>query len=71
MASVKTPAIEDAITLVGLAVFKSESDQHYAGKSKATATSDGLMSSTDKAKLDGIATMTDSQISDAVAAAFE
>ena len=71
MASNVTPAIEDAITLDGLRVFKQEADQLYAGKSTATTTSDGLMSAADKARLDGMSvTLTESEVDAAVAAAF-
>lgn len=57
MASNSSYAIEGAITLDGLRVFKTEADQHYAGTSTATTSADGLMSSTDKARLDGIASV--------------
>ncbi len=71
MASNVTPAIENAITLDGLAAYKQQSDQLYAGKSTATTTSDGLMSAADKAKLDSMsATLTESEVDAAVAAAF-
>lgn len=71
MASNVPPVIENAITLDGLAVYKQQSDQLYAGKSTATTTSDGLMSAADKAKLDGLSvTLTESEVDAAVAAAF-
>lgn len=71
MASNVPPVIENAITLDGLAVYKQQSDQLYAGKSTATTTSDGLMSAADKAKLDSMsATLTESEVDAAVAAAF-
>ena len=71
MASNVTPASADAITLAGLAVYKQQSDQLYAGKSTATTTSDGLMSATDKTKLDSvIVTLTEAEVDAAVAAAF-
>lgn len=71
MASNSSYAIEGAITLDGLRVFKQEADQHYAGTSTATTTSDGLMSASDKTKLDGvIVTLTEAEVDTAVAAAF-
>lgn len=70
MASENAHAIEDAITLAGLAVYKQQSDQLYAGKSVATTTADGLMSASDKGRLDGLVEMTDAEIDAAVEAAF-
>ena len=57
-----THVIEDAITLEGLRVFKAEADQHYAGNSIATESANGLMSDTDKVKLDGIAAITNAEL---------
>jgi len=54
--------IEDAITLNGLRVFKQEADQHYAGTSTATESANGLMSDTDKSKLDGITAITNAEL---------
>lgn len=54
--------IEDDITLDGLRIFKQEADQHYAGNSIATESANGLMSDTDKSKLDGITAITNSEL---------
>ena len=66
-----THVIEDAITLDGLRVFKQEADQHYAGTSVATTTENGLMSASDKARLDGmVTTLTEAEVKAALDAAF-
>lgn len=57
-----TAQYDKLIDLTRLGAFKAEADQHYAGNSIATESANGLMSDSDKTKLDGIMAITNAEL---------